>query len=68
MSRHYFYTKNKKGLELICNECGAVEFLKRLEGHEFIGGKVKPEKYEEPSKGWIESGNNHFCPVCARKN
>lgn len=65
--RKYYYTKKKNGLDLICNICGRVIFLKRIKGHDFVNGRLTPEVYENLDGIWTSEGGKDICPECNKK-
>ena len=65
--RHYYYTHEKKGLDITCNICGCTEFLQRLKDHEIVGGKLINEVYTQPRAGWTFTKTMDICPECSAK-
>lgn len=63
--RRYFYTSKKNGMDLLCNRCGKEEHVERVSRVSYNGGKLIPEKYEEPKENWahIEDGVD-LCESC----
>lgn len=65
--RKYYYTGKKNGLDLTCDICGRVIFLKRIKDHEFLNGRITPEVYERLKGAWTSERNKDICPECNRK-
>lgn len=64
--RCYCYVPGKNGMELTCNVCGHMEFLKRKEDWSYAGGLFVPEVYEDPKPSWkFTSDGADICPDCA---
>jgi DNA-directed RNA polymerase subunit RPC12/RpoP len=65
--RRFFYTKEKNGLELVCDHCGDSVLVKRLVEYG-QGEDSNDEVYEKPPTGWLYSGDTQVtCPNCALK-
>lgn len=61
--RHFYYTPEKNGVDLICDACGDRIFLKRLSKNINCD-----ETYEATPEGWFYEGKTEvICPKCREK-
>lgn len=60
--RKFYYTDDKKGVDLICDVCGVSTFVKRTKERSNSGDN---EVYEATPEGWIyEEKTEVLCPEC----